>query len=661
MSVATAPRVRVGPLAWLPEELDAWQVADLVPTCRWVREHVAIPEGVAALPGPLDVRLIPYAEEIWDALDDPDIDTVTLVCGTQTAKSTMIYAWMLSTVVQLRAPVLLVMPAEDDARSVAGDVLRKYVQNCGPARGLLADGEGSLTREGYQFLGCDWAFGWSNSAASLARRARRLVIYDEVEKFPPWVGRESNPIRLGDARLRTYRETTGVKSVRISSPTTPDGLIWQSYEQSDKRAFWVPCGACGEYQPFQWGQFRWPHGPDGHSSDGEEICERNLTRYVCRHCGGEWTDAGRYDAVRRGRWAKAGQRVRSDGVVAGQATRPRHHHAGFHLPAFASLFVRQSWWTREWLEVQGSAAELQGFVNQELGLVYEETEAEISEEPLRKHRAGYLMGQAPPGVQVVVAGIDAQRGWFAVEARGWGYGLESWLLEARVIQTERELHDWLRDRRYERVGDDGQPVEAPAGREVERGPWSPLPIRLGLIDSGDQTADIYELCHSWGDVDLRPTKGADVTASALKIIARTVQRNPRTGRSYGVKRLRYDFEALHWKDVQARLAQTPEAGPGYYHLPTDLPDDWFKQFLSEHKVVDRKRGKRGRSGRPIRIWKTRTTASANHWWDAAILCCLATDPQVLNLRALPDPSVPPPSPPRRRRPPNTRPEIRTKY
>ncbi|HUS91063.1 MAG TPA: terminase gpA endonuclease subunit, partial [Phycisphaerae bacterium] len=123
----------------------------------------------------------------------------------------------------------------------------------------------------------------------------------------------------------------------------------------------------------------------------------------------------------------------------------------------------------------------------------------------------------------------------------------------------------------------------------------------------------------------------------------------------------YDFEALHWKDVQARLAQTPEAGPGYYHLPTDLPDDWFKQFLSEHKVVDRKRGKRGRSGRPIRIWKTRTTASANHWWDAAILCCLATDPQVLNLRALPDPSVPPPSPPRRRRPPNTRPEIRTKY
>ena len=317
-------------LDWLPEELLAWDLPELVPTADWVEAHVKLAGRDVAIPGPIDLNLTPDLRGLFDALDDPAIETITGVFGTQLGKTTFLYGALLSTIRQRPGPALLVMPTEPDAREVAGGVLRNWVLDCEPVKALLADGETSLTKEGYTFAGSSLYFGWSNSAASLARRACRYAFYDEVEKFPPFVGRESNPLKLGDARLRTFRHTTGCKSVRVSSPTDRTGLIGKSFEASDQRSFWVPCPACGEYQVLTWKQVVWPKGGDGHSADPDVIREEDLARYQCPHCQAAWDDARRIAAVRRGVWARRGQRVGRDGLVAGAAERPRSSHAGFH-------------------------------------------------------------------------------------------------------------------------------------------------------------------------------------------------------------------------------------------------------------------------------------------------------------------------------------------
>lgn len=595
-----------------------------MPTAQWVETHMSIPEGYAAMPGRVNLNVTPYLRGMFDALDDPQVEIITCLFGTQLGKSLFAYGSMLSLTCQSPGPILLVMPTEPDARELAGGLLKDFVIDSPPARDRLVADERGITKEGFNFESCNWYFAWSNSAASLARRAIRYVFYDEVEKYPPFVGREADPIRLGDARLRTYRNTTGCKSIRISSPTTREGLMGRSFEQSDRRLFWAPCPECGLYQPLTWSQVRWPKSAGGHSIDSDEIRESNLAWYQCKQCERQWSDADRIEAMRRSVWVPSGCRANEDGIVVGDI--PRSIHAGFQISALYSFFVRLNQLVASFLEAQHDLGALMAFVMQDLGEFWEEKETEIAEEPLRNHRESYSMGFAPEGVQVITCAVDVQRGYFVTETRGWGYGLESWVLDCRIIQSDMQLHEYLRDKRFPRTNADGEWID-----ELT---MPSLSIRLVLIDARDQTSYIYELIQAWSDVDIRPAMGSDYMAGALKVKASPITKSARTKRAYQYAMLRYLFEDLFWKDTAARLAQVNEPGPGYMHLPADIPDEWFRQFMSERKVIDRRAGKRGRTKRPLRYWKARSEHTPNHYWDCAVLNCLATDEQIGNLRNL---------------------------
>ena len=626
-------------LDWLDEELVAWEMPELISTPDWIEAHVEIPGRDAAIPGPVSLEITPYLRGIFAVIDEQHIEIVTCVFGTQLGKTLFAYGTMLALTAQRPGPILLVSPTEPDSREIAGTTLRNFVMGCVPVRELLPGGPESLTKEGpYVFRPASWYFGWSNSAASLARRACRYVVYDEVEKMPLAVGKESDPIRLGDARLRTFRNTAGAMSIRISSPTTVDGLIGRSFEASDRRSYWVPCLRCGQYQVLSWSQVRWPHDDAGHSVDPDLIRDNDLATYECVGCKGQWDNADRISATRRGMWARRGESVekgRRGPRITGKAEKPGSRHAGFHISALYSPFVTVSQLAADFLEVQHDLSGLLAFVNQELGEFWEDTQIGIDEAEIRKHRGLYPMGTVPMGVQVLTCGVDVQRGWFVVEVRGWGFGLEAWVIDARLIETEAQLHEYLRDSRFDRADDRGNRI--PPEKEA------PMAIRLTLIDSGDQTHYVYELVQAWRDIDMRPTKGFREISGALKVRASPIRKDPRTKRSYSRRMMMYGIDTGFMKDAQARLAGVKEEGPGYLHVPADMHEEWFRQFLSEHKVPDRKPGKRRLSSQTRWVWQPRTERRVNHWWDCAVLNMAATDPQLLNLRNLRPPGSPPPA------------------
>lgn len=611
-------------LDWLPEEAEAWDWVEPIPTAEYVERHVKIPGRDAAVPGPIDLNLTPYLRGMFDAMDDPRIEIITAIFGTQLGKTTFLYAGALARIAQKPGPRLLVMPTEPDAREVAGGQLKNFVLECEPLARLTR--EEDLTKEGYRFQTCNMYFAWSNSPASLKRRACMDVDYDEVEAFPPFVGRESSPINMGDARMRTFRNTTGALGRRISSPTTRDGLIGKSYESSDKRTFSVPCPDCKTHQVLVWGQVAWPKGDDGHSIDPDRIRGENLAWYECGECGEHWNDAQRMEAVRHGVWAREGEKVDRRGRITGEATKPHSRHAGFHISALYSAWVHMGQLAADWLEAQGDLAALQAFVNQELGEFWEEVDVEVKVEPLKSHREQYKMGTAPPGVQGITTAVDVQRGYFVTETRGWGWALESWILLTKLIETEQQLREFLRDTRFPRVDDAGEPLDP------QKHP--PLSIHTAGIDARDQTSMVYNLVQEWRELDVRILMGTDHMAGAAPIRLGKIEHNPRTKRVYEYRMLRYMFEDLFWKDTAARMAQVKTPGPGYLHLPADIGDEWFKQFTAEHKVLDRKRGKRGRSGRPLKIWQPRGRNTPNHFWDCAVMQMAMTHASILNLRNL---------------------------
>ncbi len=619
---------------WLPEEMEAWAMPELLGTAEFVEKHIELSGRDVAIPGPVDLSITPYMRGMFDVRDDPSYEALTVLFGTQLGKTLFLYGGLCADMVQRPGPRLLVMPTEPDAREVAGTTLREIVSNCEPLLAAAVDGVASLTKEGYYFRTGNLYFGWSNSAASLSRRALREVDYDEVGKFPPYVGRDADPISLGDKRLRTFRNTTGAKSVRVSSPTTRDDLICQSWEESDQRRFWVPCPTCGEYQTLVWSQVRWPHHKDGHSAAASEVEGRKLARYECLHCKELWNDAQRNRAVRLGVWARDGERVEKDGRVAGEAKR-RGNHAGFHVNAVYSPFTTLSQLAGSWLRAKesGSLSRLQDFINNELGEFWEEKEASTEEESVRKHRGTYKRAKYDPGtgqvagwlperVQVVTACVDVQRTGFYVSARGWAFGLESFVLDARQIASEAELHRYLLTARFTDE------------RRV-------MGIRLTMIDSGDRAGYVYGLVDAWRDIDLRPTKGRSTSGPIVSASPR--RKDPRTGKRYShdIPLLLVDTE--YWKDWLALRLKQDEAGPGYLHLPDDVQDEYIRQLCSEHKIVDRKRGRGGRSARrPKKVWLPKSQGRANHYWDCEVGNCVAGE--LLNVRMIPDPHNPPPAP-----------------
>lgn len=106
---------------------------------------------------------------------------------------------------------------------------------------------------------------------------------------------------------------------------------------------------------------------------------------------------------------------------------------------------------REWREaeieydVRGNEAPMRAFVNTKAGKNYRSKlsgEKPIESKTLQARRdaSSYISGTVPPGVKVVTIEVDVQAASFQLLARGWGEGLENWIIRRWSIDA---LNDGL--------------------------------------------------------------------------------------------------------------------------------------------------------------------------------------------------------------------------
>jgi phage terminase large subunit GpA-like protein len=141
------------------------------------------------------------------------------------------------------------------------------------------------------FTGGRLAIVGANSPAGLASRPVRIVVADEVDRFPVSAGSEGDPLALAAKRQGTFWNR---KTLVGSTPTLKEtSAIWREWLASDMRHYHVPCHACGHAQALVWSNVRWDKTPD---------CKHlpATAHYVCKSCGAIWTDTDRHDAVQKG-------------------------------------------------------------------------------------------------------------------------------------------------------------------------------------------------------------------------------------------------------------------------------------------------------------------------------------------------------------------------
>ena len=184
-----------------------------------------------------------------DAISDPTLRDIVVMAGAQVGKTEMLLNVIGFHIHHDPAPILLVQPTLEMAQAFSKDRLAPMLRDTPALKYKVKDPrsrDANNTTTHKVFTGGHISLVGSNSAAGLASRPIRIVLCDEVDRFPVSAGSEGSPILLARKRSATFHNR---KMVMVSTPTNKGAsMIESQYEESDKRQYFVPCEDCGTVQ-----------------------------------------------------------------------------------------------------------------------------------------------------------------------------------------------------------------------------------------------------------------------------------------------------------------------------------------------------------------------------------------------------------------------------
>lgn len=412
-------------------------------TAEWCAEHVYLsPRIPTARPGqwrPENVAALCRPGGPLDALDDPNVETVVITKGSQTALTTTAYCWLAHCCATDPGSALIVMNSTQDARDKSAETWRPLWEDSPRLKPYLPTDRRKEWTKLYQLLNRSPVY-WigANSAGRLGAKPIRRLILDEVDKYPSKfggdAGREAGAAALAKQRTKTFRQSGLAKILEFSTPTIDTGEITRSYEAGDQRKLYVRCHACRQEQVMSWAQFK----IDMDLSKRDPGAAVAGCHYVCPHCQAPWTDAQRWTAIDGGEWR-----------ATVQAQDPRCQ--SFRLPSWCSKLVTASYLAAQWIKAQESKSALQDFINSECGEPFNHYENCIKDDVFGQLEGAYSETErwvdVPPYAEThkgmdswVIAGVDVQKGYLVATFRLFVAGGDSGRMWAGTCSDFAALH-----------------------------------------------------------------------------------------------------------------------------------------------------------------------------------------------------------------------------
>ncbi len=588
-----------------PGEIRVFKKKEKLTVSQWAEKYRVVTNG--PMTGPWRNEVTPYLVEPMDTWNLPWVREIVLCFAPQTGKTQVAFNCMSYAVDQDPGPCMYIMPDEKVTKRIVKRRIIPMFRGSPRLADLMSPRADDTTALHVQFInGFDLMMAWATSASELASESVRYMIMDETDKFPPFAGREADPVSLARVRTNTYTYTS--KSLLLSSPTTDDGVIWKALEtEADEiRMYEALCPTCGEYQRMEFDQISW-----GTARDPRVVARGKLARYYCVSCATAWDDYTRDKAVREGRWAPY-KYDQEKGTWSRREPMERPRTVAFHLPSWYSPFVSLSDVAAAFLRGLEDPAKLMVFVTQHKAEAWRETIVPKRESAVLEHRTEYPAGVVPPEAVALTAGIDAQKRGFWFVVRAWSEDLTSWLVQYGYLSTWSDVEALVYKTRY--------PVH---GSQDTMGIWrAGIDTGGGETDDGEQsrTEEIYQWLRSIPPEKVYGTKGAThVRSMALKRIKLTViDTLPKSNRKIaGGLDLRLldtsQYKGLiHWRlgRVQGESQQ--------FHLHAETGVDYARQLLAEVQAKDR----RGRV-----YWKP--VRRDNHLLDCEVIAAACADSQWL--------------------------------
>lgn len=552
------PTIRAEAMAQLAGAMRRLTPPPRLSVAEWADRERRLDSQSSAEPGRWYTSRAEYQRGIMDACSDPSVREVVVMCGTQSGKSEAILNTIGYHMHHDPCPILVMQPTVDMAQAFSKDRVTAGLIRPTPAlRGLVNDSrakDANNTTLHKVFPGGALSLVGANSPSSLASRPIRVVLCDEVDRYPPSAGEEGDPISLAKRRAATFWNR---KIIQVSTPTNKDASrIELAYQETDKRKFYVPCQHCGHEQTLAWSQVNWEDG------------NPKTARYHCEECGVGWTESERHAAVAHGRWI---------------ASAPFNGAAGFWFNALYSPWVDLVDTVEEFLACRKDPMRLKTFVNTILAETWEDQGDGVDDYAISQRKEDYE--GIPDDVVLLTAGVDVQDDRLEVEIVGWGAGEESWQIEYHVLYGDPSSPQlWAR-------------LDEILLATYEHPIGEPMLIRSTCVDSGGHhTRAVYNYAKTRAGHRVFAIKG--VGGEGKPIVGRPSKNNVGKVPLYAIG---VDTaKELHY----ARL-RIDEPGPGYCHFQAKRDDEYFRQLTAEKQVI------RYHKGFPTRTWiKTRTRNEA---------------------------------------------------
>jgi phage terminase large subunit GpA-like protein len=626
--------LRLAAAAWRPQELPT--------TPDWVVEHVRLPSDISANPGAFDLAARPFWREPLACMDDPEIESISLMGDAQIGKTVTLISMLESRMDLDPAPALVVGPDQDAMRE-----LRDKVYAYCEASPTLTHRIPPPSKRNDRYLEFDSMLcylAYSGSAQRLRSRTCKNIFCTEVDVWQddPVLG---DPVVVVRARAKAWNEH---KIVYESTPSDEASRIDQLYRDSDQRRYHCPCPHCGTYQELRFfAHTTGPHagrgGIRGHLDEhGEPRSIETVAEHVwyqCVNCDEPIRTEHKARMIERGVWCPRGQSVNKAGHLEGKPERDKKH-AGFHLWSIMSPVVTFADLAREYLTNRARGL-LKVFFNNWLGLPFKITSVlpEWRKLGQRLSVRYYSNGTIPARAYFVTCGVDVQGDRLYYAVRAWGHGKTSWSVERGCLRPELlELDSGLQrfaqthgiaadlvqlfpaviQRRWPIVGG-----RNPLGADT-------LGCRLLGSDSQYRTRQVQQFVrcaktNAHHGTLVYALRGVDSSAQQQPYWMTHVDRNTRTGEIYEGGLDVWNLSVSTFKEDLVQRYELAADQPGAWLLPSDVfqtrgAEDYLRQLVNEAPQVVKKDGKRDRV-----VWTVIDAGVGNHYWDCEVYASALAD------------------------------------
>lgn len=474
------------------------------------------------------------------------------------------------------APIMMLQPTIDLAQDYSKSRIAPMIRDTKVLRNIFRDSksrESSNTILSKLFPGGRLIMAGANSPAGLASRPIKILLCDEIDRFPDSAGTEGDPIDLASKRMTTFwNRVMG----EFSTPTNVgSSRIVDEYQEGTQEEWQHQCPNCGEWHLITHRNITADYDTYKDRKGRKHVNVKNVI-WRCPDCGHGFTETEMRQAKQK--------------YIAQNASALDKGVRSFFINCWASPWISWAAVMQEWLEAKGDPEREKVVYNTRFGEAYESKGNFEGPEMFLERREEYG-AELPDGVLLLTAAVDVQDNRLEYEITGWGEGEESWGIKKSIILGVPDtLEVWDK-------------LDEQLDREYHFKNGTGLIVARTFIDSGGHyTKEVYAYCMRRMARQRFAVKGASTPGVAL--IHKITKQQVTTKRTIPLVMLGTDSGKQY---VMDRLAiEVP--GPKYMHFPLDKGDKnsdaiaealwnrgydeiYFKGLISEKKVAHKKNGR----------------------------------------------------------------------